>query len=89
MAQEAGGNEMESVKNYFNTAGFERWNKIYGTTSVRSGAALALAPPAHALYLRASGAASRLQPPAPHGHTCPASARCIAEALRLRTGRRR
>jgi hypothetical protein len=35
MAEEAGGNEMESVKNYFNTAGFERWNKIYGTTSVR------------------------------------------------------
>jgi hypothetical protein len=35
MAEEAGGNEMESVKNYFNTAGFERWNKIYGTTSAR------------------------------------------------------
>ena len=33
MSQAAGGNEMESVKNYFNTAGFERWNKIYGTTS--------------------------------------------------------
>jgi magnesium-protoporphyrin O-methyltransferase len=32
MAQAAGGNEMESVKNYFDTAGFERWNKIYGTT---------------------------------------------------------
>ena len=35
MAEAAGGNEMESVKNYFDTAGFERWNKIYGTTSVR------------------------------------------------------
>ena len=35
MAQEAGGDEMESVKNYFNTAGFERWNKIYGTTQAR------------------------------------------------------
>jgi magnesium-protoporphyrin O-methyltransferase len=33
MAQAAGGDEMESVKNYFDTAGFERWNKIYGTTS--------------------------------------------------------
>ncbi len=36
MAEAAGGDEMESVKNYFNTAGFERWNKIYGTTSVRT-----------------------------------------------------
>ena len=35
MAAGAGGNEMESVKNYFNTTGFERWNKIYGTTDVR------------------------------------------------------
>ena len=35
MAQEAGGDEMESVKKYFNTAGFERWNKIYGTTQAR------------------------------------------------------
>jgi hypothetical protein len=34
MAQAAGGDEKESVRNYFNTAGFERWNKIYGTTSV-------------------------------------------------------
>jgi magnesium-protoporphyrin O-methyltransferase len=33
MAAGAGGDEMESVKNYFNTTGFERWNKIYGTTS--------------------------------------------------------
>ena len=33
MSQAAGGNEMESVKNYFNKDGFERWNKIYGTTS--------------------------------------------------------
>lgn len=33
MAQAAGGDEKESVRNYFNTAGFERWNKIYGTTS--------------------------------------------------------
>ncbi|CAM6128204.1 unnamed protein product [Calypogeia fissa] len=31
-AEEAGGNEMESVKNYFNTKGFERWRKIYGET---------------------------------------------------------
>jgi len=30
--QETGGNELEAVKNYFNTAGFERWNKIYGET---------------------------------------------------------
>ena len=40
MAEEAGGNEMESVKNYFDNAGFERWNKIYGTTSVRRAASL-------------------------------------------------
>jgi magnesium-protoporphyrin O-methyltransferase len=33
MSQAAGGDEMESVKNYFNKDGFERWNKIYGTTS--------------------------------------------------------
>lgn len=31
MAQ-TGGNELEAVKNYFNTAGFERWRKIYGET---------------------------------------------------------
>lgn len=36
MSQEAGGNEMDSVRNYFNTAGFERWNKIYGTTEART-----------------------------------------------------
>jgi len=28
----AGGDEMESVRNYFNGTGFERWNKIYGET---------------------------------------------------------
>lgn len=27
-----GGDEKEAVRNYFNTAGFERWNKIYGET---------------------------------------------------------
>ncbi|GIL98429.1 hypothetical protein Vretimale_3811, partial [Volvox reticuliferus] len=32
MAQ-TGGDEKEAVKNYFNTAGFERWRKIYGETS--------------------------------------------------------
>lgn len=52
MAQEAGGDEMESVKNYFNTAGFERWNKIYGTTQVRR-------PPRFAPPV----AACRLHPP--------------------------
>lgn len=31
-AQAAGGNEMDSVRNYFNTQGFERWRKIYGET---------------------------------------------------------
>jgi magnesium-protoporphyrin O-methyltransferase len=30
--QAAGGNELEAVKKYFDTAGFERWNKIYGET---------------------------------------------------------
>lgn len=30
--QETGGNELEAVKKYFDTAGFERWNKIYGET---------------------------------------------------------
>ena len=30
--EETGGNELEAVKKYFNTAGFERWNKIYGET---------------------------------------------------------
>lgn len=29
---ETGGNELEAVKNYFDTAGFERWRKIYGET---------------------------------------------------------
>ena len=28
----AGGNEKDAVKSYFNTNGFERWNRIYGTT---------------------------------------------------------
>ncbi|GFR43554.1 hypothetical protein Agub_g4647, partial [Astrephomene gubernaculifera] len=32
MAQ-TGGDEKEAVKNYFNTAGYERWRKIYGETS--------------------------------------------------------
>lgn len=27
-----GGSEDDAVRNYFNTAGFERWNKIYGET---------------------------------------------------------
>lgn len=31
MAQ-TGGDELEAVKKYFNTSGFERWNKIYGET---------------------------------------------------------
>lgn len=35
MAEAVGGDEMESVRKYFNTAGFERWNKIYGETEVR------------------------------------------------------
>ena len=29
---DAGGDEKEAVKSYFNSVGFERWNKIYGTT---------------------------------------------------------
>ncbi len=29
---ETGGDEKEAVRSYFNTAGFERWNKIYGET---------------------------------------------------------
>ena len=28
----AGGNEKDAVKSYFDTNGFERWNRIYGTT---------------------------------------------------------
>jgi len=32
MASEAGGDEMESVKNYFNTTGYDRWKRIYGET---------------------------------------------------------
>merc|ERR1719387_2785290 len=32
MAEAAGGDEMQSVKNYFNTEGFDRWKKIYGET---------------------------------------------------------
>ena len=32
MAEAAGGDEMESVKKYFNGTGFERWEKIYGET---------------------------------------------------------
>lgn len=31
-AEAAGGNEKDSVRNYFNTQGFERWRKIYGET---------------------------------------------------------
>lgn len=30
--KETGGDELEAVKKYFNTSGFERWNKIYGET---------------------------------------------------------
>ena len=30
--EETGGNELEAVKNYFNTAGYDRWRKIYGET---------------------------------------------------------
>eukprot|EP00468_Gymnochlora_sp_CCMP2014_P001670 CAMPEP_0167742036 /NCGR_PEP_ID=MMETSP0110_2-20121227/1194_1 /TAXON_ID=629695 /ORGANISM="Gymnochlora sp., Strain CCMP2014" /LENGTH=266 /DNA_ID=CAMNT_0007626165 /DNA_START=246 /DNA_END=1046 /DNA_ORIENTATION=+ len=32
MTQAAGGDEMASVKNYFNGEGFQRWRKIYGET---------------------------------------------------------
>lgn len=32
MMSETGGDEAASVKNYFDTTGFERWNKIYGET---------------------------------------------------------
>lgn len=28
----AGGNEKDAVKSYFDNQGFERWNRIYGTT---------------------------------------------------------
>ena len=30
--EETGGDELEAVKKYFDTAGFDRWNKIYGDT---------------------------------------------------------
>ena len=30
--QATGGDELEAVKNYFNTAGYDRWRKIYGET---------------------------------------------------------
>ena len=30
--QETGGDELAAVRKYFDTAGFERWNKIYGET---------------------------------------------------------
>ena len=30
--QQTGGDEKASVKKYFNTEGFQRWNKIYGET---------------------------------------------------------
>lgn len=30
--EETGGNELEAVKKYFNTSGFDRWRKIYGET---------------------------------------------------------
>lgn len=39
MAAAVGGDEMDSVRKYFNTTGFERWNKIYGETDVRTGPA--------------------------------------------------
>lgn len=32
MSSDAGGDEMASVKNYFNSEGFNRWQKIYGET---------------------------------------------------------
>ncbi|GLJ30321.1 hypothetical protein SUGI_0599820 [Cryptomeria japonica] len=32
-AAETGGDEKEVVRNYFNTAGFERWKRIYGETA--------------------------------------------------------
>eukprot|EP00976_Prorocentrum_cordatum_P014564 291388-Prorocentrum_minimum.AAC.2 len=34
MADQADGDEMASVKNYFETVGAERWKKIYGETDV-------------------------------------------------------
>ena len=30
--QATGGDELAAVRQYFDTAGFERWNKIYGET---------------------------------------------------------
>ena len=64
MAQEAGGNEMESVKNYFNTAGFERWNKIYGTTEARSATRRATRMRRAARHLPRSARIGRLPAPA-------------------------
>ena len=35
MAQEAGGDEMASVKDYFNSSGFDRWKKVSTTCCFR------------------------------------------------------
>ncbi len=69
----AGGDEMESVKSYFNGTGFERWNKIYGETDevnkVRFSTSRARAWRASASHQSISAVPSQLE------KTCNAGAR--------------
>ena len=60
-----GGDEKAAVANYFNGVGFERWNKIYGTTddvnSVRGRPMRALLKQGDALHVRTSFTSSQRQ----------------------------
>jgi hypothetical protein len=60
-AAAAGGDEMESVKSYFNGTGFERWNKIYGETDDVN-------------KVHAPATSSAPQPPCHRGRNCLSSA---------------
>ena len=55
-----GGDEKAAVANYFNGVGFERWNKIYGTTDDVNSArprrpARRAGPPSHTSWACCAG----------------------------------
>ena len=62
-----GGDEKAAVANYFNGVGFERWNKIYGTTndvnSVRTRPVHAPSQQGNALHKRTSSQCSQQATP--------------------------
>lgn len=65
---QTGGDELEAVKSYFDTTGFERWNKIYGETDEVNKVSCARAPDACTRCHIATGRFGwpQVQPATPH-----------------------